>query len=94
MRHRKAREQCQFAGVLLEAAAVIISANQPGYQEAIGEWVCAEAEKRGFSRPPGKGLWEFGKQWLSHSVVEGEMEMSGMCWLFCQWGPASVEEDR
>ena len=84
MRYRKSSGKCQFIGVLKEAVAVILSYSTESHQQGIMEWV-REQSQRGNTNPwRAKDEWEeVFKPWLGSSVVQGGVEMSGMCWLFC-----------
>lgn len=92
MRYQKTSKKCQFIGVLKEAVAVMLSHSTDSVQEGIDEWIHQQSQRVGTRPELVTDEWEgICKPWLGSNVVQGEVEMSGMCWLFSSWAPESVQ---
>lgn len=92
MRYQKTSKKCQFIGVLKEVVAVMLSHSTDSVQEGIWEWIHQQSQSNGTRPVPVTDEWEeICKPWLGSSIIQGEVEISGMCWLFCQWAPESIE---
>ena len=67
----------------MEAVAVSLAARDDG--EAVVEWVHDQAQRAGIaaqaSGPDGDVV---ARRWFGTGVVQGGVEMSGMCFLFYQ----------
>ena len=91
MRYQKSSRRCQFVGVLKEAVAVMLLYSTDSVQEGIRRWVRQQSPEGSSDAEPTRDEGEdVFTPWLGSRIVQGEVEMSGMCWLFCQWAPASV----
>lgn len=92
MRYKEGDGRCQFVGVLKEAVAIILSRSIETHKEAIQEWVREQSQKNNTGQGGNGDEWDtVFKPWLGSSVVQGGVEMSGMCWLFCAWATKSVD---
>ena len=72
--------------MLGEAMAVILSHSDQAQQEAIADRVQEQDRQSQTDQNSGSGgEWDTVFQsWLGSSVVQGGVEISRMCWLFCQ----------
>jgi superfamily II DNA helicase RecQ len=98
MAFRKGEQPCQFQGVLQEAVAVMWSASPDHTHAAIKEWIeeqirSAEAHQAGGEEAINVEEDAIVHGWLGSPVLKNGVSMSGMCWLFCQWAPASIDRE-
>ena len=92
MRYRKTGGKCQFVGVLKEAVAVILSHSAESTQEGIWTWMREQSERHSGNTASTNDEWtDQLRPWMGSSIVQGEVEMSGLCWLFCSWAPESID---
>ena len=79
---RRGRGGCQFEGVLRNTVAGALA-----FRSEVQEWLYKQAD--GSSEVEGEGEEDARhrrQQWLGKKYVVRGFEVSGMCWLFQQWG--------
>ena len=92
-RFRKGKGACQYRGVLGEVVAVMLATRPDA--GTIMEWVHEQAVRAGLAIQQSSGNRDdVAQAWFGSSIVQGEVEMSGMCHLFRSWAEREVVQEE
>jgi hypothetical protein len=82
---RDGNSKCQYRGVLLEAVSVTLAVHPRS--EAMVEWIHEQAQRAGIVvEQTSEDCDDIVRTWFGSKIIQGDVEMSGMCYLFYHFG--------